>query len=397
MAISANLMENVVQRASVTLREKAGLLKGIAMDASPDPGNKGASVSIGQHERGDATDVTPSSDNGPSTSKDSFAAKLVTLDTWKNKPVTIDADDFATHNLTYNLGQAIDNSIGSCINAVSTSVNSLYTLIPYTSGVAGRSIFNNGTVASIDTMSDVRTVLNGNEVPDFGQRKMVVSVAEGGNYGKVPNVQNANQMGSDAVRRTGLLGMDSGFELSYDQRIPTHTVGTITTGLIAKAATAVAKGVTSFVATTAASTGACALKAGDVISIAHASGAKTYSVQADVTQASAATDTAAITLDRGLEVALIGSEAVTIATGFGTGTMNIAGDMRGYGLFNRIPSGMLSGMTALNDAQVITDPVTGISLLMGWYGQNKRTVWETSIFYGVNVVQSELLTRVVGV
>ena len=108
----------------------------------------------------------------------------------------------------------------------------------------------------------------------------------------------------------------------------------------------------------------------------------------------AATDTAAITLDRGLEFALVGSEAVTIATGFGPGYQCPAGDLRGYGLFNRIPSQQLSGMTALRDPQVITDPITGVSLLLGWYGQNARTVYEVSILYGVNVVQSDLLCRV---
>ena len=396
MTISTNLQENVVQRAAVTLREKGSLLKGVAMDASPDPGNLGQSVTIGVHVKGTAGDVTPSAGNGPSTSEDSFSGKLVTLDTWKNMPVTIDADSLATNNLTYNLGQAIDNAVGSVINAISESLSGLNYLIPYTAGTAGRSLFNNGTIASVDTLADVSTVLNNNLVPDFGQRQCIVSTTEAGNYRKVTSVQNANQMGSDMVRRTGLLGMDGGFELAYDQRIKSHTVGTITTGLIAKAATAVAAGVTSFIATTAASTGAVALKKGDIISIAHASGAKTYSVQADVTQASAATDTAAITLDRGLEYALIGSEAVTIATGFGTGTQNIAGDMRGYGLFNRIPAAQLGGMTALRDPMVITDPVTGLSLLMGWYGQNARTVWEVSAMYGVNVVQSDLLVRAQG-
>lgn len=396
MTISANLQENIVQRASVTLREKGSLLKGVALNASPDPGNKGASVSIGIHERGDATNVSPSAGNGPSTSSDSFSAKLVTLDTWKNKPITIDADDMATHNLSYNLGQGIDNAVGSVINAMSDSLHSLYTLIPYTAGTAGRSIFNDGSSASLDPLADVSTVLNNNEVPDFGQRQFICSVAEAGNYRKIPNVQNANQMGSDYVRRTGLLGMDAGFELAYDQRVKSHTVGTITTGLIAKAATAVAAGETSFVGTTAASTGACALKEGDIISIAHASGARTYSLQADATQASAASDVT-LTLDRGLEFALIGSEAVTIATGFGTGTQNIAGDMRGFGLFNRIPAQQLSGMTALRDPKVITDPITGISLLLGWYAQNARTVYEVSALYGVNVVQSNLLVRAMGV
>ena len=397
MTISADLQENVVQRAAVTLREKASLLSGMQMDASGDPGNKGQSVSVGNHVKGDAGNVTPSAGNGPSTSEDSFAAKLVTLDTWKNKPITIDADSLATHNLTHNLGQAIDNGIGSVINAMSASAHGLYKLIPNTAGTAGQSIFNNGTAASLDPLADVSTVLNDNEVPDFGQRQFICSTKEAGNYRKITAVQNANQMGSDQVRRTGILGFDAGFGLAYDQRVVSHTAGTITTGLIAKAGTAVAKGLTVFVGTTAAATGAVALKDGDIISIAHASGSRDYSIQGDVTQASAATDTGDITLDRGLEFALIGSEAVTIATGFGTGTQNIAGDMRGYGLFNRIPQAQASGMTALNDPMVITDPITGISLLMGWYGQNARTVWEVSALYGVNVVQSDLLVRAQGV
>jgi len=396
MSISTALQENIVQRASVTLREKAGLLSGVQMDSSPDPGNLGASIAIGNHVASAAGNVTPSSGNGPSTTEDSFTAKQVSLDTWKNQTVTISSDDLAKNNLSYNLQQGIDNAIASCINAVSASVNSLYTLIPYTVGVAGTTLFNNGSTASIDRLADIGAALDNNDVPDFGQRKLVLSNTEAGNYRKVPSVQNANQMGNDMVRIEGLLGMDSGFNIVGDKRIQSHTVGTITTGLIAKAATAVSAGETSFVATTAASTGACALKEGDIISIAHASGAKTYALQADATQASAASEVT-LTLDRGLEYALVGSEAVTIATGFGTGTQNIAGDLRGYGLFNRIPSAPLAGMTALRDPKIITDPITGVSLLTGWYGQNMRTVWEASILYGVNVVQSNLLIRAQGV
>ena len=396
MAISTDLQENVVQRAAVTLREKAGLLKGVAIDASPDPQNLGYSVSIGEHVKGDATTVTPSSGNGPSTSEDSFSAKLVSLDTFNEKPVTIDADTLATHNLSYNVGQAIDNAIGSVINSMSEAMNSLYYLIPNTAGTAGQSIFSDGSNYTLNNMATVAGVLDGLDVPE-GNRAFIVSNTEAANYRKITSVQNQNQMGNDMVRRTGLLGMDMGFEIAADKRIKTHTVGTITTGLITKASTAVLAGTTSFVATTAASTGACALKKGDLISIAHSSGARTYAVQADVTQASAATDTAAITLDRGLEFALVGSEAVTIATGFGTGTQNIAGDLRGYGLLNRIPAIMASGMTALQEPKVITDPVTGISLLMGYYGQNARIVYDVIALFGVNVVQSDLLVRAQGV
>jgi len=395
MAISTDLKENVVARAAVHVEESFAGIEGVKMNATADPGNQGDSYTVSNHTYQDAGDVTPSSGNGPSTSVDSFGGAVVTLDTWKNSPVTINADVLATHNLTGALDLAIRDSIRGCMRAVSTSLYANYTKIPYTAGTAGQSIFNDGSNPSIDPLADVGEVLDDNLNGPY-DRFMLVSAAEASNYKKVSNVQNANQMGNPEVRRTGLIGMDLGFDLKMDQQIPSHTVGTITTGLIAKAATAVAKGVTEFVGTTAASTGACALKEGDIISIAHASGAKTYAVQADVTQASAATDTAAITLDRGLEVALIGSEAVTIATGAGTGTQNIAGNLKGFEIFNRIPQAMASGMTALKDPMVITHS-SGLSLLMGYYTQNARTVWETSILFGTQVVQSNLLVRAQGI
>jgi hypothetical protein len=395
MAISTDLKENVVARAAVHLEESFKMIEGVKMNATADPGNQGDSYTVSDHTYAAATTVTPSSGNGPSTSADSFTGKVVTLDTWKNGLVTVDADVLATNNLSAALDNALKDSIRSCMVAVGSDLAANYTKIPYTSGTAGQSIFNNGSAASLDPMADVGKVLDTNLVDQYN-RSMIVSPTEAANYRKITAVQNANQMGNDAVRRGGLLGMDMGFSLNMDQQTPSHTVGTITTGLIAKAATAVAAGATSFIGTTAATTGACALKKGDIISIAHASGARTYAVQADVTQASAATATAAITLDRGLEFALIGSEAVTIATGAGTGTQNIAGDLRGFELFSRIPQAMASGMTALQDPMVITHS-SGLSLLMGYYKQNARTVWESSILFGTQVVQSELLVRAQGV
>jgi len=390
MAISTALQENVVQRAAVTLREKAGLLTYVQKDAAPDPGNLGASISVGEHVYADAGNVSPSSGNGPSTTESSFDARTVSLDTWKNGTVTISSDDLAKNNLSATLQQGIDNAIASCVNAVSASINGLYTKIPYTVGVAGTTLFNNGTAASIDRLADVGAALDANDVPEE-YRMGILSNPEAANYRKVPSVQNSNQMGNDMVRISGMLGMDMGFGLVGDKRIQSHTVGTITTGLATKAATA-QSGVTALVCTTAASTGACALKAGDIVVVDSVS----YALQADATQATAATDVT-LTLDRPLEIDVTGGEAVTIATGFGTGTQNIFGDLRGYGLFNRIPSAPLAGMTALRDPQVISDPVTGISILTGWYGQNMRTVWEASILYGVNVVQSNLLVRGQGV
>lgn len=390
MAISTALKENIVQRATVHLEESFALLEGFAMDASPDPGNQGDSKTISSHEYQAATTLTPSSGNGPSTSADSFGGVQVTMDQFKNRPVTIDADTLATHNMTAALDNAMKNSMRAVIYAVNEHAQDQYYKIPYTAGTAGRSIFNDGTNPSLDPVADVAKVLDDNLVP-MGSRSFLCSTAEAANYRKVAAVQNANQMGNDAVRIRGILGMDMGFDLALDQQIKSHTVGTITTGLATKAATSQPIGTTALVCTTAASTGACALKQGDIVTVDGV----TYALQADATQASAASDVT-LTLDRGLEIAVTGGEAVALATGFGSGTQNIAGDLRGYGLFSRIPGAMAAGMTALKDPQVITHS-SGLSVLVGWYAQNARTVWDTVLLFGTNVVQSKLLVRAQGV
>ncbi len=88
-----------------------------------------------------------------------------------------------------------------------------------------------------------------------------------------------------------------------------HTAGTITTGLTAKAATVVAIGAVSVVATTAATTGACALLAGD--SILFAGDATVYQLQADATQAGPSSYVT-LSIDPPLAQALAGGEAITV-------------------------------------------------------------------------------------
>ena len=210
-------------------------------------------------------------------------------------------------------------------------------------------------------------------------------------------VHYANNRGSNDASMYGTVGDVRGFMVQRDQQVPTHTIGTITTGLITKASTAVSAGTTSFIGTTAASTGAIALKQGDLIDIAHSSGTRTYSVQAAVTQAAAATDTAAITLDRGLEFALIGSEAVTLSTATSTFDANsilaIGGRMDGYSVVGRLPQTSVNGMQTQGDHFPIVDPVSGFPFLVSVYPQYKQVSIEVSAIWGVEVTQSRKLCR----
>jgi hypothetical protein len=95
----------------------------------------------------------------------------------------------------------------------------------------------------------------------------------------------------------------------YSSSTGAPAIGTITTGLVSKAATVVAVGVSSLTATTAAGTGACALKTGDFITFAGDT--QVYTLTANATQAAAASDVT-LSFTPGLKVAHVGGEAVSV-------------------------------------------------------------------------------------
>lgn len=205
-------------------------------------------------------------------------------------------------------------------------------------------------------------------------------------YMAISSRAKANAMGLRAFQDTswrgdtrGILKNEIGEKLGafwfMDQNLTRTTAGTITTGLIAKAATAVSAGATTFTATTAASTGAAALLAGDRIAIAGHT--QTYVLTANATQASAATDVV-LAFQPGLEAALVGSEAITVKASH-----------RNNLLFHRDALALASRPFAgadpmgLGTFQSAVDPISGLALRLEVTRQHKRTRWSYDILCGV--------------
>jgi len=386
--ISSSLQENIVIGATEALSESMALLAGVQMNAQPDPGNKGQSFNVGEYDDKTASDVT-ASNVSPDADASTLGAKTITLSQHKKANFKLKGTEFQNNNLDMTFMSQVQEVVRAVVYQMNSDLMSLYTKIPYYSGNAARSLFNDGTNASVDPLADVGKVLNDNRVRQETW-KLFVSPTEEANAKKVASLQQANTFGRDNVIYNGFVGRTMGFDMYMDQQVPTHTAGTITTGLATKAATTQAVGTTSLVCTTAASTGACALLVGDIISV----DGKTYTLQANATQASAATDVT-LTLDRGLEIEVTGGEAVTIATGFGDGVQNIAGDMSGFGLVNRIEATDFYGGGTLENRMIVTHP-SGVSLSMGTYRQYKQSLFECSALYGVQVVDSRKLVRALG-
>ena len=167
----------------------------------------------------------------------------------------------------------------------------------------------------------------------------------------------------------------------------TTRAGTITTGLITKASTVVAVGVKTFTATTAASTGACALKIGDLINIAGHP--YTYTLTAAATQASAATDVT-IAVEPGLQVALAGSEAITVVASHAA---NLAFHPS-WAAFAMLPMNSIKRKVAIT--QTFIHEKSGIPLRLYIEEESRQFRFALEAFYGIKEVRTECAVRVLG-
>ena len=385
--ISSAFQENIVLAGTEALSESMGLLGLVVKDAAPTPGNKGQSFAVTQYVDKEASAIT-AANYSPDADADTFGAKSIALDTHVGDRFKLTGTEFQGNNLDFTFLNQVKELVRSCVYKVNADLWALYKKVPYIAGNAARSIFNNGTVASSDPLADVGKVLNQNRVGM--NRSLVVGPTEQANAQKVTELKQANAFGDRSVIADGIIGRAQGFDIVMDQQAPTHTTGTITTGLVVKAATTPAVGDTTLVCTTAASTGACALVEGDVVSI----DGYTYALTADATQASAASDVT-LSLDRGLVSAPSAGEAVTIATGHGSGVISLAGDMTGFGLVNRVEATSYYGGNTMGSHMVVTHP-SGVSLSLGVYEQYHQQLFEASILYGVELVDSRKLCRALG-
>ncbi len=385
MSYDSGFKEAVVVKGTKFISEAFGLIDGMGMDAKGDPGNKGDTVNITGYDRRTAEDMVESfvTQDAEASVNESTA---ISLDYHKKAGFDVTGTEWSNNQLSYSFENQLKDCIRACVYDVSAKAHALNYKIPYFAGKTGQSFFSDGTSPSFDSAIAAATVLDDNLVGL--DRKMILSSTEAGNYKKISGVQNRNQAGiSLDTRITGVMGNDQGFDMKLDQQVPTTAAaGSIETSVAAKAATVVAATAKSFVAT---SVGETIFKKGDIIALA---GVGQFAVQADTTADGA---DMTITLDRALGTALAGGEAITLATNWGVGSQNIAGDLAGYYVFNRLNRLTLDGY---DEAKMVL-PIThesGISMLFTQYGGESKAKWQVSLMYGLNVVQSELLCRCLG-
>lgn len=385
------IMPKILARGLLTLREMCMMPRLVNSDYSADAAKFGSTIDVPVPTAQAATDVTPA-EVPPAPSSKTPTTVQIPLDKWKKTDFHLSDKDLVQidKNQSFYPMQAAE-AIRALANQVNSDIFANYKGVYGYTGTAGTTPFGIGSgnfAAPATDATNLRKVLN-QQVAPLGNRRAVLDFSAGANALSLPAFSNVAESGDGGPKIQGTIGRKYGLDWYEDDIVPTHTAGTITTGLIAKAATAQAAGLTTIVATTAAGSGAVALKTGDIILFAGDS--QTYAVTADATQAVAATDVN-ISISPAKKVALVGSEAITVKASH---VVNLGFHRDAFAFANR-PMGDLTMFTGGSEITQLTDPITGISIALEVSRQHHQTVWEFSMLYGSKLVRPELAARLAG-
>lgn len=307
----------------------------------------------------------------------------IPLSNWKEAPFVLSEKELA---------QVIDGVIpiqlSSAVEAIADAINQsifgLYTGVYGFTGTAGTTPF----ASDITAATNARKVL-GTQLAPTQNRRIVLDPSAEANALSLPAFYGALNSADPAVITEGQIGRKFGFDWYMDQRVPTQVAGTITTGLIAKASTAQAAGLKAIVCTTAASTGACALKVGDIIQFSG--DAQTYTVTAAATQAAASTDVT-VNISPGKVVPLVGSEAVTVKASH---VANLAFHRDAFAFASR-PMNMNNLTENKDQSFMMSDPVSGLTMRLCYREEFHRTRLAFDVLWGVGLIRPELACRIAG-
>lgn len=387
------ILTQILAKGMMTLRQPCLMTRLVNTDYSLEAKKKGQTIDIPISAAMTAEDVTPAAT--PSAPADITPSTVqITLNNWKHADFALNDQEVGRIRadadfVPLQMGEAFK----ALANAINDSVFATYKGIYGYVGTAGTTPFGTGVLGASAT--GLRKVLHQQTAPKDNRRAVLDFEAEAAAL-DIASFSDAEKRGSSATKTTGEIGDVFGFNWNSDDGVPTHTAGTITTGLIVKASTVHAVGVKTVVCTTAASTGACALLEGDIVTFAGDS--QTYVLTAAATQASAATDVS-LAIEPALKVATEGSEAVTLKASH---VVNLGFHRDAFGLAMRAPDAGIKDLLGVSKAGnvmesvILQDPVTKLIMRLELIRGYKMTMWDVDCLWGTSLVSAARAGRLAG-
>lgn len=371
MALTPNVLTGLtptIYRALDTVsRELVGFIPSVSRDASEAMAAKDQIVRTFITQSASSVDIAPASAS-PESGNQSVPYVDMKITKSKMVPVQWTGEEEKAMGGQYSpiLADQFAQAMRTLANEVEADLAKLYKKASRAYGTAGTTPF----AAAITDSAQMRKLLLDNGAP-LSNMRMVVDTAAGANLRALSNLTKANEAGTDATLRRGVLLDLNGFQIRESAGIVSHTKGAYSTGdttgadePVGETAIAVASDAGDYVA-------------GDVIWFGTDTANK-YVVKS-------ATTSVITIAEPGLKVAVATGADVKIAAAY---TPNMAFDSGAIKLLARQPAMPSVGDSAI-DVMVVTDPVSGLPFQIALYKQYRALHYEVGLAWGCELIKPE--------
>ncbi len=377
MAITPNVLTGLtptIYRAlDVVSREMVGFIPSVSRDASEAMAAKDQVIRSFITQSARAVDIAPASAS-PESGDQTVSYVDMKITKSKMVPVQWTGEEEKAMSGQYSeiLADQFAQAMRTLANEVEADIAQLYKK-------ASRAYGSSATTPFASTITDsaqMRKLLIDNGAP-LSNMRMVVDTAAGANLRALSNLTKANEAGSDATLRRGVLLDLNGFQIRESAGIVSHTKGPGSADTVgANASVGETEITVSFTDGD--------YVAGDVIYFGTDTAHK-YVVK------SAASNVITIA-EPGLKVAVPSSSIVTIEADY---TPNMAFDSGAIKLLARQPAMPSVGDSAV-DVMVVTDPVSGLPFQIALYKQYRGLHYEVGLAWGCELIKPEHVAILLG-
>ena len=371
--VLTNLTPTIYRALDVVSREMVGFIPSVSRDASEAMAAKDQVIRSFITQSADAVDIAPASAS-PESGNQTVSYVDMKITKSKMVPVQWTGEEEKAMSGQYSeiLADQFAQAMRTLANEVEADIAQLYKKASRAYGSSAITPF----ASTIADSAQMRKLLIDNGAP-LSNMRMVVDTAAGANLRALSNLTKANEAGSDATLRRGVLLDLNGFQIRESAGIVSHTKGTGSADTVGADASV---GDTEI--TVSSSVGDYV--AGDVIHFGTDTAHK-YVVKSATT--------AAITIaEPGLKVAVSSGADVTIAAAY---TPNMAFDSGAIKLLARQPAMPSVGDSAV-DVMVVTDPVSGLPFQIALYKQYRGLHYEVGLAWGCELIKPEHVAILLG-
>lgn len=362
----------------VVSRELVGFIPAVSRDSNAERAGLNQTITAHIAPESEAKDITPAvtaPDDGDQT------IDKVDIKITRSRGVAIrwngEEQRALSHGGQYRniLRDQFTQAMRTLCNEVEADLASTYVAASRAYGTAGTAPF--GSAGDLSDAAKLLEILDDNGAPLAGRQLVLGSAAMANLRGKQSVLFKANEAGTDALLREGIVGRIESFDVRNSAQVKRHVKGT-GTGYETNGTFDVGD------ATVAVDTGTGTIKAGDIITFAD-DGNK-YVVGSDLSAGS-------LSINKpGLRQDLADGKAVTVGDSY---TANMAFVRSAIVLVTRTPA-MPEGGDSADDVLNVTDPVSGLSFQVAVYRQYRQVRYEIGLAWGWQAVKPEHMALLLG-